>query len=324
MLYKGLIRKIVLVLVVVLAVCMFSCATKGNAKDKNFSVTFLSVGQGDSAYCSLSNGKNLLIDTGPKGKSVLNNIEDILAKDEKTELDYFVLTHTGIDHVGNASDIAEKFRIKTAFLPDVLRPERFIEYNLEYTAVIEKAQKIVNFSTNISICEDDYFLAFLSPTPKGSPDSFYNEVNGIDNPNEGQLNDISAVLYLEHSGIRFLFLADACENVQKLVYNNYLAGYYDFLYGEGKINLEDIDVLKVAHHGASDSVFSAFHYLLNAKHCVISVGRGNLYGHPNSQTIEKLVAMNSDCKILRTDVYGNITFNSNGEGLKITTEKGGL
>ena len=112
MLYKRLIRKTALVLVIALLVCLFGCATSGKAKDKNFSVTFLSVGQGDSIYCSLSNGKNLLIDSGPKSISVLENIEDVLSKDEKTTLDYFVLTHTGIDHVGNASDIAKKFNIK--------------------------------------------------------------------------------------------------------------------------------------------------------------------------------------------------------------------
>jgi beta-lactamase superfamily II metal-dependent hydrolase len=48
---------------------------------------------------------------------------------------------------------------------------------------------------------------------------------------------------------------------------------------------------------------------------VISVGKGNKFGHPNAETLERLKQF--DVKTLRTDQLGTIIFVSDGENIKI-------
>jgi competence protein ComEC len=68
--------------------------------------------------------------------------------------------------------------------------------------------------------------------------------------------------------------------------------------------LSQVDVLKVSHHG------SAYQYLpmldlLNPKVAIISVGRGNSYGHPDKQFISELLSRN--IQVWRTDQSGGIS-----------------
>ncbi len=69
-------------------------------------------------------------------------------------------------------------------------------------------------------------------------------------------------------------------------------------------NLEQHDVLKVAHHGSKHSSSLEFLEQVQPKIAVISVGAGNSYGHPHSETLERLD--NVGGKVLRTDELGAI------------------
>ena len=69
-------------------------------------------------------------------------------------------------------------------------------------------------------------------------------------------------------------------------------------------NLEQHDVLKVAHHGSKHSSSLKFLEQVQPKVAVISVGAGNSYGHPHPETLERL--NNVGGKVLRTDELGAI------------------
>ena len=69
-------------------------------------------------------------------------------------------------------------------------------------------------------------------------------------------------------------------------------------------NLEQHDVLKVAHHGSKHSSSLKFLEQVQPKVAVISVGAGNSYGHPHPETLERLD--NVGGKVLRTDELGAI------------------
>ena len=58
-------------------------------------------------------------------------------------------------------------------------------------------------------------------------------------------------------------------------------------------------ILKVAHHGSKYSSDMEFLKKVMPAYSVISVGEDNSYGHPGTETINKLKSLNS--KILRTD-----------------------
>ena len=82
-----------------------------------------------------------------------------------------------------------------------------------------------------------------------------------------------------------------------------------------KYNLQDIDVLKVGHHGSRTSSSKEFIDEINSEYSIISVGKNNRYGHPNKEVLDNL----KDSKIYRTDQDGSIMFKIKNNKLKIDT-----
>jgi competence protein ComEC len=82
-----------------------------------------------------------------------------------------------------------------------------------------------------------------------------------------------------------------------------------------KYNLQDIDVLKVGHHGSKTSSGKEFIDETNPKYSIISVGKNNRYGHPNDNVLDNL----KESKIYRTDQDGSVMFKINNNRLKIET-----
>ena len=112
-------------------------------------------------------------------------------------------------------------------------------------------------------------------------------------------NDNSMVLYTELHGIKLLFMGDAGVEVEEDLSEKY--------------NLQDIDVLKVGHHGSKTSSSKEFIDIINPKYSVISVGKNNRFGHPNHEVLNNL----NNSKIYRTDQNGSITFMVKKNKLKI-------
>ena len=82
-----------------------------------------------------------------------------------------------------------------------------------------------------------------------------------------------------------------------------------------KYNLQNIDVLKVGHHGSKTSSGKSFIDEINPKYSIISIGKNNRYGHPNDSVLNNL----NDSKIYRTDENGSIMFKIKNNKLKRET-----
>ena len=82
-----------------------------------------------------------------------------------------------------------------------------------------------------------------------------------------------------------------------------------------KYNLQNIDVLKVGHHGSKTSSSEEFIDKINPKYSIISVGKNNRYGHPNDIVLDNLEVS----EIYRTDQDGGIMFKIKNNKLKIET-----
>ncbi len=80
-------------------------------------------------------------------------------------------------------------------------------------------------------------------------------------------------------------------------------------------SIEDIDFLKVGHHGSDTSSSKEFIDIINPNYSSISVGKNNRYGHPNKEVLNNL----SDSKIYRTDQDGRIMFKIKDNKLEIET-----
>ena len=77
------------------------------------------------------------------------------------------------------------------------------------------------------------------------------------------------------------------------------------------------DVLKVGHHGSRTSSTAAFLKLVAPKYAVISVGKGNSYGHPTQEALDRLGSVGAT--IYRTDESGTIVCESDGETITFKT-----
>ena len=82
-----------------------------------------------------------------------------------------------------------------------------------------------------------------------------------------------------------------------------------------KYNLQNIDILKVGHHGSRTSSSKEFISEINPRYSIISVGKNNRYGHPNNNVLDNL----NNSKIYRTDQDGSIMFKIKNDKLKIET-----
>jgi competence protein ComEC len=76
-------------------------------------------------------------------------------------------------------------------------------------------------------------------------------------------------------------------------------------------------VLKVAHHGSRTSSSAALLDAWRPQLAVISCGRGNRFGHPATEVLQRLDAIGAT--VFRTDLHGQITVESDGQSIFVTT-----
>ena len=190
--------------------------------------------------------------------------------------------HGDYDHMGEAINLVENFKVEKV----ILNCGEFNELEQDLIKVLNK-KKIPYYSCLKELNIDDNTLYFLNTKDYGNE------------------NDNSSVIYTELNNHKFLFMGDAGIEVEaKLIQ---------------KCNLQDIDVLKVGHHGSKTSSGEEFINKMNPKYSVISVGKNNRYGHPNKEVLDNL----KYSKIIRTDQDGSIMFeiNNNKSQIEICSGK---
>ncbi len=290
-------------------------------------VHFIDVGQGDATIIEFPDGKTMLIDSG--GEDCTYLLRYIRALKIKT-FDYLMLTHPDTDHCGGLDDVLSLYGANEIFMP-YCPNEKINDAYFRFTSKVKQAAKNgtkVKISQTFSAIypednENFYYAMILSPLSHEFEGSFYQKLDD-DKVTDGEVNDISAVLYLEYAGTRFLFTGDISENVENDICYRYdvlgSEAYSLPVYVNGKKrtlvpNLQNIDVLKVSHHGSSSSTTQKFVELTAPDVALIGVGIDNLYGHPSPSVIGRLISCNPDCKIYRTDEQGSIVIrvNENGE-----------
>jgi competence protein ComEC len=80
------------------------------------------------------------------------------------------------------------------------------------------------------------------------------------------------------------------------------------------------EVLKVAHHGSADAGLEQLLQAVRPRIALISVGKGNDYGHPTPSTLATLAAR-TGLEVHRTDLDGAITVESDGHRIEVRDER---
>lgn len=266
-------------------------------QDDDLQLHFIYVGQGDSTAIKLPDGKNILIDAGPKksANDLTTYLDDVFFKGREKVIDYFILTHTDEDHTGGAVTILENYDVKAVYRPNVFSKSETVVGN-GYQVTTAPWDNAVNAMSNadevITIYKDLSLPSYTDPTDS-SKDYTFNFYGPIQDRYNDK-NDYSPVMMLENNGKKYMFTGDASESIER----EFLDAYHTDL------DTFDVDVLKVGHHGSATSTCKDFLDVVKPEWSVVSCGKDNKYGHPTNATINRLTDANS--QILRTDVSGSL------------------
>ena len=106
------------------------------------------------------------------------------------------------------------------------------------------------------------------------------------------------VLKYTYGGTSVLFTGDIGEKDEKLL-----------LAKESDVSA---DILKVAHHGSKYSSSEAFLEAVSPEAAVISCGKNNPYGHPHTDTLERIAVHTEE--IYRTDLHNSVMVKIKADG----------
>ena len=248
-------------------------------------IHYINVGQGDSELIQ-NNGQNMLIDTGTNEST--NSLISYLKSQNISKIDYLVLTHPHEDHIGGAADVIKDFDIGTIYMNNKTTNTK--TYKDMIVAIKQKNLKVT--------------VPILGQAFKNGDANCI--VYGPVNPIGDDLNTYSIVIKVTFGNNKFLFTGDAqASNEDGMISNGY--------------DLSD-DVLKVGHHGSHTSTAQAFLDKVNPKYAVISCGKGNDYGHPHEETMQRLQI--KGIKVYRTDENGTVVCTSDGSNISFSCNPG--
>lgn len=251
-------------------------------KEGTLNVHFIDVGQGDSVFIELPNGETMLIDAGEW--TAAEDVIEYIKESEAKKIDYLIGTHPHSDHIGGLADVVNEFAIGKAYMPKVSNSTKTFERLLD--AIEENNVDVYTAKAGVNIYEDDEMvIEIVAPVSSGYE----------------SLNDYSAVIRLIYGKTSFLFMGDA----------------ETFSENEIKGNINS-DVLKVGHHGSKTSSSKEFLQRVMPQIAVISVGEDNDYGHPSKTVLNRLEDIGA--KTLRTDEYGDIIIQSDGNNITLVSE----
>jgi competence protein ComEC len=276
------------------------------AYEGRLEVSFLDVGQGDSALVTMPDGTTLLIDGGgrPIFRGASNSSAGTVEREQRSigervvceylwsrglhSIDYILATHADADHIDGLNDVIRNLRVRSALVGR--QPENDAEYS-------KFAQSLNAAGVPIQIVQAGDVLYFgpveaevlwpLTETSFGSPSR----------------NDESVVVRIKFGGRTFLLTGDIERSAEAALLS--------------KSDQLRADVVKVAHHGSRTSSSETFILAAHPRVAVISVGRNSMFGHPHREVVERWQAIGAE--VLTTGHSGTITVTTDGKDIAVTT-----
>lgn len=241
--------------------------------DTKLNILFFDVGQADCQLI-LYKGKSILIDAGNSGDGeyIVNGLNALGIE----KLDYVIGTHVHEDHIGGMNSIIDYFEVDKFYLP----------YDTMSTTTYYK--KLLNSLVKKGMAIEEAVVG-----EKFSLDDLQFEIMSVDNTEPDNTNLTSIVLEMTYGDLKYLFMGDAEKE------------------NENAREWNDVDVLKVGHHGSNTSTSQEFLKQVVPEISIISVGEGNSYELPKDKILERLE--NIGTTIYRTDKDGTIQIISDGK-----------
>jgi competence protein ComEC len=266
----------------IVPILLWICLCRPSSECLN--ITFIDVGQGDSAVIRTPTGRTILIDGGGRPGDPYSDaigpkvVEPVLRSYGISRIDMMVLSHPHDDHLKGLLTVLRDFKVDRVLDPGIPHPsicyQEFLsiidERHIEYHRAL-RGQKI-DFGDGVTA----EVLHPRLPLMEGTRDD---------------TNNNSIVLRFSYDHWKVLFTGDASE-----------AAEADIL--SARLNPHS-DVLKVGHHGSATATSDEWLDAVRPRVAVISVGRRNTFGHPAPSTLRRLDQ--HGVKVFRTDRNGAVS-----------------
>ncbi len=292
--------------------------------DSKLRIIFCDVGQGDAELITLGSTQ-VLIDGGPDNKVLGCLSKHVPFWDRKIEM--VVMTHPQSDHMEGLIDVLERYNVSRF----VSGPERneTKAYQRLLAVIKEKKVAVANVYAGEKILlksqttnpksqfgrltftvvwpERAWVVSHLGNNLANAGGVFGNETNGkvLGMATDGtDLNSFGIGLELNFGKFKALFTGDADNQIESEML---LTGL-----------IEDIDVLKVPHHGSKTGMTPEWLDIVKPELAVIEVGRNNRYHHPRPEALQLL--RERGIQVKRTDEDGEVVVATDGKGYWIESK----
>ena len=260
-----------------------------NHFNKNLEITMFDVKNADCFLIKTPKNKYIMIDTGKQsynGKSDAYYFINKYLKNEKiNKLETLIITHFDADHAGGSIDILKTNPTKNIIIQNEITKTQLAKDILKYLKENKLNYKVAK-NNEIVYIEDNLSIKTFKTNSKDE--------------NKG-----SIITLLSHKNKNILFMADSdSKNYEKI--KNKLPN--------------KIDIIKIGHHGAKNSINQNMIRTLKPNYALISVGY-NKFNHPDKSTIE--ILKNNNVKILSSKDSGfiKIIFKNNKEKIYLYNNK---
>jgi competence protein ComEC len=264
--------------------------------DERLHVSFVDVGQGDSAFVRFPRGATMLADAGglvASSGSVApafdigdRIVAPVLRAVGVRRLDYLVLSHGDPDHIGGAPAIVEEFRPREIW--EGIPVPRFEPLSRLQSDAHARGLGWLTVRAGDRFDVEGVTVAVLHPDP---PDWERQRVR----------NDDSVVLELSWRDTSFWLTGDIGKAVERGL--------------PPRMRLSPLRVIKVPHHGSLTSSTSDFVRAIHPTIAVVSAGRANHFGHPAAEVLRRY--RDAGTEIFRTDLDGEVTVDTDGYSIDV-------
>jgi competence protein ComEC len=259
--------------------------------DGRLQVTFVDVGQGDAALIRFPGGQSVLIDAGGAGGASSFDVGDrvvapVLRHMGVRRLQTVAVTHGDLDHLGGASALVREFRPFDVWEGVPVPP--FEPLQALRREAQQSGSRWVSVQRNDEILIDGVRVVVRHPTP---PDWERQDVR----------NDDSIVVEILWKDVSIVMTGDISREVERDIVSLF--------------SPSPLRVMKVPHHGSLTSSSEAFVRALAPRVAVVSDGRGNPFGHPAADVLERYARVGAE--IFRTDRDGAVVVDTDGTSLHV-------
>jgi competence protein ComEC len=247
-------------------------------------VAMVNVGQGDAIAVQFPSGQSLLVDSGGTpgpfdiGSRVVTPTLWALGI---RRLEWLAVTHADLDHIGGARAVLDDLDPREIWEGVPVPRSRELQ-----ALRADASRRQASWRTLQAGDRLDVSGVILDVEHPPRPDWERQKVR----------NDDSLVLRITYRRVEFLLTGDAGAEFERR--------------RQPEDEAAPLRVLKVAHHGSRSSTSADFLQSYRPQVALISVGRGNLFGHPAPDVLTHL--RDAGAEIFRTDRDAAIIVETNG------------